>query len=193
MAPPAFTLDACPSIHCATVGIICEKCSSALQRLFPLHSDEISPPQCQLQGLYDIGPICFSNHFWCIFIHYPLTTKTVLHFLKLIYGFITSDTPHALLSQWISSALLWLLPVILSLERASSSSIQVRLASLCFQTTSWSSQHSHSVNYVCVCISIPCPTTQTSGWHASHLLHHNTNVVSRKSGIQKVPSKYLFK
>lgn len=68
---------------------------------------------------------------------------------------------------------------------------RVRLASLCFQTTFWSSQHSPIVNYVCICISIPCPTTQTSGWHASHLLHHNTNVVSRISGIQKVPSKYF--
>lgn len=38
---------------------------------------------------------------------------------SLIYGFITSDTPHTLLSQWISSALPWLLPVILNLEMAS--------------------------------------------------------------------------
>lgn len=138
-------------------------------------------------------PICFSNHFWCIFIHYPLTTKTILHFLKLIYSFITSDTPHALLSQWISSALLWLFPSSLARRGHPSHLFRVRLASLCFQTTFWSSQHSPIVNYVCICISIPCPTTQTSGWHASHLLHHNTNVVSRIFGIQKVPSKYLFK
>lgn len=191
MAPPPFTLAACPSIHGTTVGIICEKRSSALQRLFPLHSDEISPPQCHLQGLDDMAPICFSNHIWCI--HYPLTTKTIFHFLKLIYGFITSDTPHILLSQRISSALLWLLPVILGLERASYQSIQLDSLYCAFRQHSDLHSTCHNFNYVCICMSIPCPTVQNPGWHVSHLLHHTTNVFSRMPGRQNVPNKYLFK
>lgn len=84
----------------------------------------------------------FSNHIWCIFIHYPLTTKTIFHFLKLSSGFITLDTPYMLFSPWIyslhysdyfMSSLGWRgHPIHL---------FKVRFASLCFQTTFWNVWH----------------------------------------------------
>lgn len=174
-----FTLAARPSIHWATVGIICEKPSSALQRLLPLHSDHISPPQCHLQGLYDMAPIYFSNRIWCIFIHYPLTTKTIFHFLKLSSGFITSDTLNMLFSpriyslpysDYFLSALGWRGHPIHLYSKLDSPHCAFR-------------QHSdllHSMdnfNYIHICMSVPCPRTQPPDRHASPLLHHNTAIV----------------